>query len=116
MTAIREMEAYPKEYVEHNLPLVLLSGLGQSNGDGHSDTAPRRQENGSRFYAVTPECSGERAQLLLKHLLELDGTNRPWNATSLPGPSGTMRYKMQAIGRVGTQSMMPIAVILYLPS
>ena len=95
------MEAYPPEYVEHNLPLVLLSGLGEGQDKAASGTTLPRQENGTRVSVNSPECSGQRAQYLLQQFLQLDGTNQPWNASSLPGPSGSLRYKMKAIGRVG---------------
>jgi solute carrier family 25 protein 38 len=102
------MEAYPAEYVEHNLPLVLLSGLGYPENNGSSIAQLPRQESGTRFQCSSPECSGERAQLLLKHFQELDGTHRPWNANSLPSPGASLRYRIKAIGRVGMQGMKPV--------
>ena len=96
------MEAYPTEYVEHNLPLVILSGLGERQDNDMSASVLPRQESGTKFQCTTPECSGERAQYLLQQLLSLDGTDLPWNASALPGPLAVLRYRMKAIGRVGT--------------
>ena len=96
------MEAYPREYTDHNLPLILLSGLGEGRQDVELAPPVPRQESGTRVHAASPECSGERAQQLLDQFQQLDGSDIAWNASTLPGPSGTLRYKMKAIGRVGT--------------
>ena len=96
------MEAYPPEYVEHNLPLVVLSGLGERRGNGIAGPVLPRQESGTKIQASSPQCSGERSQHLLDEFLKLDGTNLAWNATALPSASGMLKYKMRAIGRVGT--------------
>ena len=107
------MDVYPTEYVEHNLPLILLSGLGKPQHNASPETGPARQESGSRIQCSSPECSGERARLLLRHLIELDGTNRPWNSSTLPGPTGSMRYQMKPIGRVGMRGLRSLTV--YIP-
>lgn len=89
------MEAYPPQYTEHNLPLVLLSGLGEQGASGETP----RQEYGARIVTESPECENGR---LLQEFLALNGSERAWNAASLPGPGGAVRYKMKTIGRVGT--------------
>ncbi|KAK3056283.1 hypothetical protein LTR09_002790 [Extremus antarcticus] len=92
------MEAFPREYAEHELPLVLVSGLGESEGKVPAAVHPHL-ENGTRFQAHSPECIGGRPQSLLQQLMQLDGSTFPWNASSLPGPTGTLRYRVRAIGR-----------------
>lgn len=94
------MEAYPREYVEHNLPLVLLSGLGESVDGEHSAPKPTRQEYGTKILTASPECQGERAARLLEELFRHDGSSQPWNLASMPGSSGILRYRMRPIGRV----------------
>ena len=94
------MEAYPPEYVEHNLPLVLLSGLGERRDKPLASYEALQQESGTRIAASSPECSGERAQQLLSQFKQLDGGELSWNGTSLPGPTGSLKYRMKAIGRV----------------
>ena len=96
------MEAYPREYVEHNLPLVLLSGFGEQHTESASPDGTPRQESGTRLHTSSPECRSEQAQLLLQNFLHFDGTQQSWNANDLPGPSGTLRYRVKTIGRVGT--------------
>ncbi|KAK3725138.1 hypothetical protein LTR37_000649 [Vermiconidia calcicola] len=96
------MEAYPDHYTEHNLPLVLLSGLGEQQNDTSPGAIIPRQESGTNIQIASPECSGERADSLRQQLLRLDGSNLPWNASLLPAPSGLLGYKMKAIGRAYT--------------
>jgi hypothetical protein len=95
------MEAYPPEYIEHNLPLVVLSGLGERQGNPESPPPIYHLESGTKLQGSSQECTGERAQSLLQQFLRIDGSSLPWNASSLPGPSGTVKYKVKAVGRVG---------------
>lgn len=97
-----KMEAYPAHYVEHQLPLVVLSGLGEREDVSPKMSELPRQESGSRITTASAVCDDSRAGHLLDQLFLLDGTNRHWNSTSLPGPPGQLMYKMKAIGRVGT--------------
>lgn len=94
------MDAYPPLYTEHNLPLVLLSGLGEREDAGHQLDIPR-QESGARINGETPESRTEPAERLLDEVLALDGSNHAWNSGALPGPSSGIKYKMKTIGRVG---------------
>ena len=96
------MEAYPSEYVEHNLPLVVLSGLGEQHDVSTAANAVPRQEGGTRLQIQSPECSGEQAQQVLQQFRQYDGSNQPWNASALPGPSDPLMYRTKATGRVGT--------------
>ncbi|KAI7382725.1 hypothetical protein KC332_g16484, partial [Hortaea werneckii] len=92
------MEAYPAPYVQHELPLVYLSGLGEQ--DDSLDAAPLpRQESGSRVTTNAETCTDERAQQLLKELMKHDGSSRPWNSEALPGPTASLHYRMKPISR-----------------
>lgn len=93
------MEAYPLEYVEHNLPLVLLSGLGDGQ---QTDGIGARQESGTRITQDSLRCVSQQADELLQQFLKQDGSDLPWNPTFLPGPAAALKYRMKAIGRVGT--------------
>ncbi len=97
------MEAFPHEYVEHDLPLVFLSGLGQPASDSACSSTTSAGESGTRIHLASPECSSERAQSLRESFLETDGSRRSWNASSLPGPIGKLPYKMKVMGTVGTK-------------
>lgn len=93
------MDAYPPPYVEHNLPLVLLSGLG-GHVESQHETLAGRQEHGVKIHLESPTCLDEKTQLLRQEFEAYDGTASRWNVTSLPGPTGTLRYRMRNIGRV----------------
>lgn len=89
------MDDLPKEYTEHNLPLFVLSGLGHENDLGV------QRSSGTRLAIQSPECEGERASNLRQQFIARDGSVSAWNASTLPGPNGSMKYHMQTIGRVG---------------
>jgi len=93
------MEDFPEEYTQHNLPLVLLSGLGL--GDDVQQDPSAKQSSGTKLLLNTPECEGERAHQLLDQFVKRDGTPSAWNAGTLPGPVGSIKYCMRPIGRVG---------------
>jgi hypothetical protein len=96
------MEDLPEEYTQHNLPLVLLSGLGL--GDGVLQDPNAKQSNGTRLLINTPECVGEKVPQLLDQFVKRDGRFSAWNAGTLPGPGGFIRYHMKPIGRVNMPS------------
>ena len=93
--ALPAMDELPTEYTEHDLPLLVLSGLGH---DGDSDM---QNVSGTRLAIQTPECEGERAINLRQQFLARDGRGSAWNTNCLPGPNGSLKYHMQSVGRVG---------------
>jgi hypothetical protein len=95
------MEAYPPSYVEHNLPLVLLSGLGEIHIPESSRASLAKPESGPRLNVRSPVCEGDRPSHLLQQFLKHDGSSQPWNAGALPGPAGSIKYGIRVIGRVG---------------
>ena len=99
------MEAYPPAYVQHNLPFVVLSGLGTS-----PELEPPPPVNhvlpgraGTRTSSEIAPVTGERADQLLQEFLSAYGTNAPWNAR---GSTSSRRdlahgFRIRAVGRVG---------------
>lgn len=100
------MDAFPEDYVNHNLPLVLLSGLeaGTEDGTTSSDSYPFLAERGPKVFSDFPPLSGAVAEDLRRVLLEQDGTQMPWKSGLLGsnGNSSTphMRYRIKSAGRV----------------
>jgi hypothetical protein len=92
------MDELPTDYTEHDLPLLVLSGLGH---DGDSDV---QNVSGTRVAIQSPECEGERAIHLRQQFVARDGRGSAWNANALPGPNGSLKYHLQPIGRVGLPS------------
>lgn len=98
------MEAYPLPYVEHNLPFVVLSGLGSDTLINSTyEPHPLLKERGIEIDSAVPVVSGERAQQLRQEFLNADGKDAPWN--SLPRNRGEVKgFRVKAVGRVGQAS------------
>ncbi|KAJ5086356.1 hypothetical protein NUU61_007663 [Penicillium alfredii] len=98
------MDAYPEDYVNHNLPLVLLSGL-EAEDEGNPEVSinyPLIQEKGPKIFSDFPPLGGAVAEDLRRALLEQDGSQMPWksrvNINGNPSASN-IRFKIKSIGR-----------------
>ncbi|KAK8250381.1 Gryzun, putative trafficking through golgi-domain-containing protein [Phyllosticta capitalensis] len=93
------MDAYPLPYVEHNLPFVVLSGLGSDTLINSTyEPHPLLKERGIEIDSAVPVVSGERAQQLRQEFLNADGKDAPWN--SLPRNRGEVKgFRVKAVGR-----------------
>jgi hypothetical protein len=95
------MDGYPRGYVEHNLPLLLLSGLGQNSDDGVDDRYcyfPR--ERGLVIKSDLPAVTGTLAKDLLNEFLNADGRNDAWNGVSSKSKEGLTGFRIKPVGRV----------------
>jgi hypothetical protein len=99
------MEAYPKDYVEHNLPLIVLSGLPPQSDP--SKEAPEQSRNpllegGFRIRTDAAPLTGSAAESLLRAFLAGDSSDAPWNnrATPVKGENGGI-FRIKSVGRVG---------------
>lgn len=96
------MEAYPPAYVQHNLPFILLSGLGsqvelEPPASVHSIIPGRAV---TRTSSEIPLVTGERADQLLKDFLSTNGTNAPWKARNSSRRDLAHGFRIRAVGRV----------------
>lgn len=95
------MEAYPPDYVVHNLPFIVLSGLGVSKEReppaAAQDVLPGRAV--TTINAESPPVASERATELLDEFLSADGTNAPWNGRSFHRSGLTHGFRFRAVGR-----------------
>lgn len=95
------MEAYPPDFVVHNLPFIVLSGLGVSKELEPAASAqhvlPGRAVTtiSAESPPVTSECSSE----LLDEFLSADGTNAPWNGRNFNRRGLTHGFRIRAVGR-----------------
>ncbi len=97
------MDAYPPDYVEHNLPFIVLSGLGTSK---ELDPPPRVQDilPGRAVTTINseiPTVTGDRANELLQEFWTADGTTAPWNGRGFSRRGITHGFRIRAVGRVG---------------
>ncbi|KAI9819952.1 MAG: hypothetical protein M1827_006522 [Pycnora praestabilis] len=97
------MEAFPTNYVRHNLPLTVLSGLGsldlQLGQDPEYLSYPLLREKGVKIGSELPPVTTPTANELLKEFIRLDGSDAPWNSRLDEGGS-SMRLSVKAIGRL----------------
>lgn len=99
------MDAYPDDYVNHNLPLVLLSGL-EAGPEDNNETLPKYPllaERGHHIFSDFPPLSGAVAEELRQVLLAEDGSQMPWKAGHNPNgnQSGSrIGYRIKSTGRV----------------
>jgi solute carrier family 25 protein 38 len=97
------MDAYPPDYVVHNLPFIVLSGLGTTK---ELDPPPPVQHvlPGRAVTTINSEISSvvdDRANVLLEEFLAADATNAPWNGPSSSRRGLTHGFRIRTVGRVG---------------
>jgi trafficking protein particle complex subunit 11 len=98
------MEAFPEDYVAHNLPLILLSGIGPdekaaSDSSEHSRTL--LQEGGFRVRTDVPPLTNRLADDLLGSFLGFDSRSDGFNNKSLSARGSPGVFKIKRVGRVG---------------
>ena len=99
------MDAYPEDYVNHNLPLVLLSGLeaDPENVSGTSSDYPLLSEKGTHIFSDFPPLSGAVAEELRSLLLKEDSSQAPWKSRVTVSGNTTIAnigYRIKSSGRV----------------
>lgn len=96
------MDAYPPDYIAHNLPLVVLSGLGDESRLESNPSAHRLlQVNGTPIDSEIPTVTGERAEQLLQEFLKTDASDAPWNSRPAKSRGNLTGFRVRAVGRVG---------------
>ena len=95
------MDAYPEDYVVHNLPFILLSGLDAgSDGDQHSDY-PLLYKGDATIDSDFPPLTGPTAEQLRQAFLEEDASRAPWERRNEKRASSSgAGYKIKSVGRV----------------
>jgi hypothetical protein len=89
------MDGYDPAYVGHNLPYIVVSGLG---------VQPRealRKDGGARFTSEIPPVDSDDANTLLKHFTTNDATNLAWNGRE---HTGRNKFRIKTVGRVDSAS------------
>ncbi|KAH0545011.1 hypothetical protein FGG08_000937 [Glutinoglossum americanum] len=95
------MDVYPADYLVHNLPLVVLSGLASSSQDQElaSYEYPLLQENGVRISSELPLVTSPSADPLLRCFLEVDASHSPWSSRTFKDAVGSIRFRVKVVGR-----------------
>lgn len=104
------MDDYPPDYVAHNLPLILLSGLGpepEEQADASVETQPGQEpypllkENAIQIFSDFPVLTDSTATAVLNALLSQDASDTAWNSVKENARSSGTRLRIKRVGRVG---------------
>ncbi|KAI9644479.1 hypothetical protein NHQ30_006500 [Ciborinia camelliae] len=90
------MDGYATAYVAHNLPLLVVSGLG-------ADPSPTNARLKGRGVLITSDIApleSEDAKYILKYLKNSDAENLPWNGYE---HSEKNKFRVKVIGRVAKE-------------
>jgi len=85
------MDGYAPAFVAHNIPYIVVSGLGV-----HAKEAARK-DGGVRISSEIPPLESDDALALLKHFKDSDGTSLAWNGREHIGRN---KFRVKTIGRV----------------
>lgn len=86
------MDGYAPAYMAHNIPLLVVSGLGSPPKD-HTAF----QEGWTRITSDLPTLESADAQVLLRHFADSDARGLAWNAREYEGRN---KFRVKAVGRV----------------
>jgi hypothetical protein len=95
-------DGYPPDYIAHNLPLIVLSGLSPAQPLVDDTDFPEVYEGrGTELTSESPPVEGERAEQLLQEFYHCTKTDDQWNSKPVQGRSGLLGFRFRAVGRVG---------------
>jgi len=95
------MEAYPEDYVAHNLPFIALAGLPTADSSTNAATTTPAQGSGLSISDNSPPLSGPHADSILDEFLRADGASLSWSDQALSDHAGLIGFKLSSVGRVG---------------
>ncbi|MCJ1401148.1 hypothetical protein MMC11_004360 [Xylographa trunciseda] len=99
------MDGYPVHYVSHNLPLVILFGLGSTDPkprDSIEERYPMLLEKGIYISSDLPSVSGPAGQEILDCFHDFDARDAAWNNRPGKGKMGAMGFTYRNVGRAFT--------------
>ena len=101
------MDRLPQDYVLHNLPLLLLSGLNtrspnEPNPVGHAHDF--LHQGGFRIKVDAPLIDGPLAEHLIRSFNDQDASNLPWHSQPSASRNGRL-FKVACVGRVGQHAL-----------
>jgi hypothetical protein len=86
------MDGYAPAYVAHNVPLLVVSGLGAQLQD-----KSKLPVGAIRIASEISPVESEDARVLLRHFRDSDAGNLAWNARE---HSGRNKFRVKIVGRV----------------
>ena len=101
------MDRFPRDYVAHNLPLLLLSGLNTRSPDEPDQSGKARDflhQGGFRIKVDAPLVGGPLAEQLLQAFSDQDASKVPWHSQAFASRNGRV-FKVATAGRVGQRTL-----------
>ncbi|OTA77061.1 hypothetical protein M434DRAFT_402409 [Hypoxylon sp. CO27-5] len=89
------MDGYPAGSLDHNVPILFVSGLS-STSTKSALTDPVLREQGALVRSELPPIESREAKIILRCIREKDATNLPWNSRDT---SRRYKFKIRTIGR-----------------
>lgn len=89
------MDGYPPAYVAHNVPYLVVSGLGdaqQKQADLEAD--------GVRIASDIPPVEGDDAEVIIRNFKDANAEGLAWNNHA---SGGRHKFKVKIVGRVISQ-------------
>jgi hypothetical protein len=86
------MDGYAPAYVAHNIPLIVVSGLG-SPPQGNT----KLNAGGARISSEILSIDSDDARALLRHFEDSDAGNPAWNGRE---HNGKNNFRVKIVGRV----------------
>jgi hypothetical protein len=90
------MDGYKPAYVAHNVPYLVVSGLGEAR---RNDAYLKAE--GVHIVSDVPPVESEDAEVLLKHFKDSDAEGLAWNSRE---HSGRNKFRVRIVGRVVQQT------------
>lgn len=90
------MDGYEPEFVTHNLPLLVLAGLGPEPSTDVGNNVSN-WETGTKITSKIPSIETEDAKVLLKHFEANDGRELAWNGRE---ENVKNKFWVKSVGRV----------------
>ncbi|KAE8549706.1 hypothetical protein EYB25_008230 [Talaromyces marneffei] len=94
------MDAYPNDYIVHNLPLVLLSGIAHEEDESNSNSKyPSLHERGTTIESDFPLLTGPLVDNLRAAFIDHDASDAPWRPSNDAGRSNGIPLRIKTIKR-----------------
>lgn len=93
-------EGYPVDYVTHNLPLIVLSGLQATDGPDESTLPQKYQEGSLKINSELPEITGPKAEQLIESFRQYEKSDDVWTNRAVVEGSSVTGFKFKVVGRV----------------
>lgn len=90
------MDGYPRGSLDHNVPFLVVSGLGTSPAKP-VPVDPELRERGILVRSELSAVDTREAKILLRFIQEADATDLPWQPRDDPKK---FKFKVKTVGRV----------------